>query len=281
MKLRIVGLVLFIGAYIASIVLYVYSGMGRTQHIVEGQPEADGTKVVIDVEDVQSNAGVLVVNLTVSPGPAMLDPVTHSLNENLSIVVTSAITPVRRDWSKGTLPGTVAVGLNITGDSTDWPFDDYISGSIEVELFRGTAQEPHLASVTFIDSLPGWLVDVPVAATRDSVAPYRVHLQRAPSTLAFAFVIIGVLIALAGLSLFVADQTARDLRRFQPAMAAWFAAMLFAVVPLRNALPDAPPFGAWIDITIVLWVIVVLVISMVVYISCWWRQLKPDEPTSS
>jgi hypothetical protein len=55
--------------------------------------------------------------------------------------------------------------------------------------------------------------------------------------------------------------------------------MLFAVMPLRHALPDSPPFGCWIDVTIVLWVIVVLVISMMLYISCWWRHLRPDKPT--
>ena len=59
-------------------------------------------------------------------------------------------------------------------------------------------------------------------------------------------------------------------------MTTWYAAMLFAVMPLRNALPDSPPFGAWIDVTVVLWVIVALVISMALYISCWWRHLKPE-----
>jgi hypothetical protein len=48
------------------------------------------------------------------------------------------------------------------------------------------------------------------------------------------------------------------------------------VVPLRNALPNAPPFGSWIDLRVVLWVIVVLVLSMMMYITCWWRHLAPD-----
>jgi len=65
-------------------------------------------------------------------------------------------------------------------------------------------------------------------------------------------------------------------------MTTWYAAMLFAVVPLRNALPGSPPFGGWIDITLVLWVLVVLVISMLLYIACWWRHLRPDadKPTN-
>nr|BBX78673.1 hypothetical protein MFLOJ_24600 [Mycobacterium florentinum] len=93
--------------------------------------------------------------------------------------------------------------------------------------------------------------------------------------MAFGVVIVGVYLSLAGLGLFVAVQTVRNRRKFQPPMTTWYAAMLFAVMPLRTALPDSPPFGSWIDVTIVLWVIVVLVISMVLYISCWWRHLRP------
>jgi hypothetical protein len=59
-------------------------------------------------------------------------------------------------------------------------------------------------------------------------------------------------------------------------MTTWYAAMLFAVVPLRNALPGVPSFGAWIDVTVVLWVIVALVLAMLIYIACWWRHLRPD-----
>jgi cytochrome b subunit of formate dehydrogenase len=102
-------------------------------------------------------------------------------------------------------------------------------------------------------------------------------LRRSPRTAAFAVVILGVLITLAGLALFVAVQTPRNRRRFQPPMTACYTAMLFAVMPLRGALPDSPPFGSWIDVTVVLWVIVVLVISMTLYIVCWWRHLRPDK----
>ncbi|WP_152411456.1 DUF4436 family protein, partial [Mycobacterium tuberculosis] len=36
------------------------------------------------------------------------------------------------------------------------------------------------------------------------------------------------------------------------------------------------PIGFWIDVTVVLWVVVALVTSMVLYILCWWWHLKPD-----
>jgi hypothetical protein len=55
--------------------------------------------------------------------------------------------------------------------------------------------------------------------------------------------------------------------------------MLFAVVPLRNALPGSPVFGSWIDLTIVLWVLVALVVSMLIYIAAWWRSTSKTPKT--
>lgn len=172
------------------------------------------------------------------------------------------------------LPGLVAVPLTIAGQIERWPFDEYHSGPIEVEIFYGpdTERAPEHVPVAFVDHLAGW--DVTSTRSRPD-GPYRLHVGRSISTAAFAFVILGVLITIATLALIVAVQTARNKRPFQPPMTTWYAAMLFAIVPLRNALPGSPPFGSWVDITVVIWVLVALAISMILYITAWWRHLKP------
>jgi hypothetical protein len=276
MRLGIVGLVVFVGAYVASIALYVNSGMGHPHQLTESQSSGDGTTMTIDIYDIELNNSVLRANLTVSPGLALLDPLTHKLKEDLSVAVTSALTPSKRSWSKGSLPEIAPVSLTLAGDLADWPFDRYRTGPITVELISGAAQVPQRATVKFVDRLLGWKVDVPVAGDADMPGPYRVQLHRSQGTAAFAVVILGVLLVLAGLALFVAVQTLRGRREFQPPMTTWYAAMLFAVMPLRSALPDSPPFGSWIDITVVLWVIAILAISMTLYITCWWRHLRPE-----
>jgi hypothetical protein len=275
MKLGIAGLLLFIGAFFASTLLYGSAGTGP-HSLSQGGPMSDGTTVTLDLQDVQSSNTVLVTNLAISPGPALLDPVTHGLKEDLSVIVTSTVSPTKRTWNRDMLPGTFPVPLTLAGNVADWPFDRYVSGPITVELFRGPGQVPERAKVTFVDRLAGWKIDVPEPEKADGLAPYQVKLQRSAGTVAFAVVIVGVLVALAGMGLYVAIQTARDKRKFQPPMTTWYAALLFAVVPLRNALPNAPPFGSWIDLRVVLWVIVVLVLSMLIYITCWWRHLAPD-----
>jgi hypothetical protein len=276
MRFGVVGVLAIIAAYVASIVLYAITGPGRAQQVAETPLAGDGTTVTIDIGNLQSNNSVLHANVTVAPGPALLDPLTHKLNEDLSVAVTSVVMLSKRTWSKGALPEVVPVSLPLAGNVADWPFDDYRAGPVAVELFAGDAQVPKRATVTVVDHLVGWKVNLTAVSTADLSGPYGVDLRRTLNIAAFAVVILGVLIALAGLGLFVAVQTVRDRRQFQPAMTTWYAAMLFAVMPLRNALPDSPPFGSWIDVTVVLWVIVVLVISMTLYISCWWRHLRPD-----
>ncbi|OBH01433.1 MULTISPECIES: DUF4436 domain-containing protein [unclassified Mycobacterium] len=270
MRYGIIALIVgVVGAYVASVALYASSGGHHHPEIPAGGERSTATLVI---EDVQSNYSVLMANLTISPGSALLDPQTQHLNEDLSLRVRSVATPTRRSWTKGMLPGVFPVPLTIAGEIENWPFDHYGSGPVEIELMHGPGNVPERIPVTFVNHLSGWRVSV------DGAGPYRVSLHRSLSAAAFGIVICGVLIAIAGLGLFVAVQTVRNRRKFQPPMTTWYAAMLFAVVPLRNALPGSPPFGGWIDVTLVLWVLVVLVISMLLYILCWWRHLRPEVP---
>lgn len=276
-RIAAVGLVvLVVGTYFALVHLYADTVEGVAAANLDDNPDvvAEST-ATLTVEEMQSNYGAVVANLAVAPGSAFLDPVTHRLREDLVLRVRSAAQPTRREYSKGMLPGVFPVPLTLSGHVERWPFDRYHSGPIEVQLFRGsdTANPPELVRVTFIDHLSGFKVYASKAAGQDV---YRLTVQRAQSTAVFGVVICGVLIAIAALGLVVAIQTLRNRRKFQPPMTTWYAAMLFAVVPLRNALPGSPPFGAWIDVTVVLWVIVALVLAMLLYIVCWWRHLSSD-----
>ncbi|WP_406817676.1 DUF4436 domain-containing protein [Mycobacterium sp. M23085] len=260
---------------ITSIALYIDGVV--THRVSSAGPQAgSGTTVTLDVEGIRSDYSALEGYLAVSPGPALVDPATEGLRQDLTVEVTSAATPVKRTWSKGMLPGVFPVPLTLVRDVAGWPFDRYYAGPITVELFVGGAQTPERAHVAIVDRLPGWHVHATGPTDGRPRAPYHVEIERSASTMVFAVVVLCILVAIAGAAVFVAVQTLRDRRKFQSPMMTWYAAMLFAVVPLRNALPGSPAFGSWIDMTIVLWVLVALVVSMLLYIACWWRHLRPD-----
>ena len=128
------------------------------------------------------------------------------------------------------------------------------------DLFRGW----NLSSETVAPS--------PQAKGADSDA-VQITMSRALGPLAFDLGI--VLVLLTPLSARNVHRPAGDHRAqaIQIAFATWYAAMLFAVVPLRNILPGVPPPGAWIDVALVLWVIIALVTAMVMVTVSWYRQV--------
>jgi Domain of unknown function (DUF4436) len=269
-KLGVIALLVVACAMITTVVLYV-DGAASQRVPAHGAPTTGGTTVTLDVVSISNNYSELVGDLIIRPGPALVDPATDGLKHDLTVAVTSVTTPVRRTYSKGMLPGVFPVPLTLARDVERWPFDSYYTGPITVTLFTGAAQTPERVNVTFVDRLAGWKVHVARVNDANPLAPYEVQLQRSPSTMVFALTILCIFVAIAAVGLFVAIQTTRDPRRFQSPMTTWYAAMLFAVVPLRNALPGSPAFGSWIDLTIVLWVLVALVVSMLLYIAAWWR----------
>src|SRR5271155_208289 len=269
-RLAVIALVLVACAMATSVVLYV-DGAASQSIPAHGAPTSGGTTVTLDVVSISNTYNELVGDLIIKPGPALLDPATDALKQDLTVAVTSVTTPVRRTYSKGMLPGVFPVPLTLARDVERWPFDSYYTGPITVTLFTGAAQVAERVNVTFVDRLAGWKVQVARVNNAHPLAPYELQLQRSPSTMVFAIVILLIFVAIAAVGLFVAIQTTRDPSRFQSPMTTWYAAMLFAVVPLRNALPGSPAFGSWIDLTIVLWVLVALVVSMLLYIGAWWR----------
>ena len=270
-RLGVVALVGLVAcAMVTSVVLYI-NGAASHRIPAHGVATSGGTTVTLDAVSISNNYRELVGDLIIKPGPTLVDPATDSLKQDLTVAVTSATTPVRRTYSRGMLPGVFPVPLALARDVERWPFDRYDTGPITVELFTGPEQMPERANLTFVDGVTGWKVHVARVNNANASSPYKVQLQRSPSTMLFAIVILCIFVAIATVGLFVAIQTIRDPRRFQAPMTTWYAAMLFAVVPLRNALPGSPAFGSWIDLTIVLWVMVALVISMLLYIAAWVR----------
>jgi hypothetical protein len=256
---------------VASVAVLYFDSAASQRIPAHGTPTSGGTTVTLNVVSISNNLQRARRRPHHQARTWLVDPATDGLKQDLTVAVTSATTPVRRTYSKGMLPGVFPVPLTLARDVERWPFDSYYTGPITVTLFTGPAQLPERANVTFVDRLTGWKVQVARVNNANPSSPYEVQLQRSASTMIFAIVILCIFVAIAAVGLFVAIQTARDPRRFQSPMTTWYAAMLFAVVPLRNALPGSPAFGSWIDLTIVLWVLVALVVSMLLYIAAWVR----------
>jgi Domain of unknown function (DUF4436) len=277
--------VIAMGILVAFMVVYTLSLFGV--HLLSKSagplkpPDLNATNdtvVLVRLEKLDTVANRLSVKVLVIPEDSMFD-------KRLDVLKTD--TAVRMDppndlgdlqYPAGKSPAQVATTIEAHGDPNNWPFDSYSTDTLSAEVLvgQGDARQYIPARVEVTGALDGWDVSVKHVgeASQESERPDNViiTLRRAKGPLIFDLGICLVLFALPTLAFAVAIQIALGRRKFVPPFVTWFAAMLFAVIPIRNFLPGSPPPGAWIDQALVIWVLMALVGAMGLYMVTWYRQ---------
>jgi Domain of unknown function (DUF4436) len=246
------------------------------------QGGGDATIVQLRLEELKTTANRLTVNVLVYPGISSYDNRFDVLATDVAVRLYPTSDLGDLHYPKGKAPAQLTTTVEAHGDPGNWPFDSYSTEPISADAFVGSGDKIKKvpARVEVTGELDGW--DVSVHRVHDPAAlPTQrgsdngnvvITLKRAKGPLIFDLGICLVLIALPTLALLVAVPMALGKRKFLPPFATWYAANLFAIVPLRNILPGAPPPGSWIDQAIVQWVLIALVTAMSLYIFAWVRQ---------
>jgi hypothetical protein len=277
-------LVLDVSIIVGVAVVYVLSLLGY--HWLASAPgplpdpdvsTTDNTVALVRLEKLDTIAKRLDVKVEVLPDDSMVDHRLNVLTTDTSVRFLPHNDLGDLQYPAGKSPARVTTTLEAHGDPGDWPFDAYRTDTIQADVLVGTNDNRQYkpARVEVTGELEGWDISVRRVG-RDSSDAGRpdnvvVTVKRAKGPLVFDLGICLVLITLPTLALFVAIQMLTGRRQFLPPFSTWYAAMLFAVVPLRNILPGAPPAGSWIDQAVVIWVLIALATALVLYIAAWYR----------
>jgi len=282
-RIPIVVIVLtgFVIAYVLSLigVHLLQKSEGPLPPLDLSQAGPDETVVQISLEELKATTNRLTVNVLIYPGESLYDKRFDELNTDISVRLYPPNDLGDLSYPKGKAPAQVTTTIKAHGNPGTWPFDSYRTEPLSADVFVGTGAErkriPALVEVT--GAMDGW--DATVQRNTDSsetgnhnTSNVVVTLHRAKGPLIFDLGIILVLISLPTLALLVAIPMALGRRKFVPPFATWYAANLFAIVPLRNILPGAPPPGSLIDQALVQWVLLALATAMALYVFSWVRQ---------
>ncbi len=238
----------------------------------------DDTVVLVRLEELKTVANRLAVKVLVKPQESMWDSRLDVLNTDTAVRMDPANDLGDLVYPAGKSPAQVATTVEAHGDSNNWPFDTYTTDTLSADVLVGTgdAREYKPARVEVTGALQGWDVSVKrvgeASQESDRADSVIITLRRAKGPLIFDIGICLVLFSLPALAFAVAIQIALGKRKFVPPFVTWFAAMLFAVIPIRNFLPGSPPPGAWIDEALVIWVLIALVGAMGLYMLTWYRR---------
>lgn len=246
------------------------------------QGGGDATIVQLRLEELKPVANRLSVNVLVYPGVAQYDNRFDVLANDVAVRLYPTSDLGDLHYPKGKAPAQLSTTVEAHGDPGNWPFDSYRTEPISADAFVGSGDNLKKvpARVEVTGALDGWQITVDRVRDPAALPTQRgsdngdvvITLKRAKGPLIFDLGICLVLISLPTLALLVAIPMAMGRRKFLPPFATWYAANLFAIVPLRNILPGAPPPGSWIDQAIVQWVLIALVTAMTLYIIAWVRQ---------
>jgi hypothetical protein len=201
-----------------------------------------------------------------------------TLTEDVTLVVNDANGQGARTLVQGQPPGTVTVTLPLTDSrATRYPVDRYRS-TIVVAASRGDEPIPLRFSLRSND--PGFAVDVAGDGSTPEAAAMEVRVTRRGTVIGWAgfFVLVCWLLAIAAASL---GWTTVVHGIASPAWAWGFLiGVLFALPPLRNALPGAPPSGSLVDLAAFYWAVGIVALTLVAMVGSWNIRVRraPDEP---
>jgi hypothetical protein len=243
------------------------------------QAGPDDTIVQIRLQELKPTTNRLAVNVLIYPGESLYDKRFDELNTDIAVRLYPPNDLGDLQFPKGKAPAQVNTTIEAHGNPGSWPFDSYRTEPQSADVFVGTGAErkriPAVVQVT--GSMDGWDAEVQRNTDKSETGSHNTSsvvltLQRAKGPLIFDLGIILVLVSLPTLALLVAIPMAMGRRKFVPPFATWYAANLFAIVPLRNILPGAPPPGSMIDQALVQWVLLALATAMALYVYSWVRQ---------
>ena len=166
----------------------------------------------------------------------------------------------------------------IFGPVTDYPFDRYDS-RFEVHVVGADDKElPVALTVLNTDAF----FDVGTANGESDTGGTVVDLsiRRSPSTLVFAISIMVLMLGLAAAAATAAYYVLNGKRGLVFPACSLMAAMLFALIPLRNAVPGNPPIGSIIDFGSFFIAEAVIAISLISCIMLGYRQQSKIDAVS-
>ncbi len=278
-KAAIVTVLVVILVYLAT--LFGYWWLSGSAKELEAANEGNGSETIVLITlqalrtvDYKADAKVLVV-----PADSLVDSKLDVLKEDISVRLHPWNSLGDLKFPAGAAPAEVTTTIDVNGDVNTWPFDSYKTEGISADLLIGEGEDRKIvpAKVQIAGALQGWDLSseevAPAPAAKGDGDATQVTFSRALGPLAFDLGIVVVLLTLPTIAIFTSVLVITRRKQFQMPFATWYAAMLFAIVPLRNILPGAPPPGAWIDVSLVLWVIVALVAAMVMVVISWYKQV--------
>lgn len=280
-------------------------------------PPADGALVVGTITRVDAVSGEMAVRLLVLPQSDLLEngvlaaPLELRMNDargSTSVTFAAGEVPGPVDVLLALSGGSIsrypfdsydtslalvltrhadAAGEELDGDDASDPPSDDVAPSTDDVADEATADEAtagEAASIPIVVDLVTTVTDFEIVATPEatsgdptSFTVIPLTAGRSTTTTVYAMGIMALMWGLAVTGVFMA--WAVVIWRVETPMwvYGYFVGVLFALPPLREALPGRPPPGTLVDYAAFYWSIGIIGVTLLLMMSLWIRRSRPEE----
>lgn len=229
----------------------------------------------------------LVLEANTAPRPEEEDPLFDDgmLLEDVVLVVNDAQGQGSRVLPAGQPMGTVTVTVPLAESrATRYPVDRY-RAVVLVLARRAGPQGPAIPlRLSLRTSDPGFTSEVIADRSTETAGVVELRVSRRATVIGWAafFIVVCWMLAIASASL---GWTTVVHGIASPGWAMGFlVGVLFALPPLRNALPGSPPSGSLVDLAAFYWAVGVVALTLVAMMGSWNLRVRrapaePDSPT--
>ncbi len=165
----------------------------------------------------------------------------------------------------------------LAGIPTDYPFDRY-SASLAFHVMGGPDGSTELPLVVNLMSTdPFFAVTPSIDSDQTGGVDVQLSLRRSTPTLVYATFVMVLMLGLAIAAATAAYYALKQRKGLLFPACSMMAGMLFALIPLRNAVPGSPPIGSIIDFGSFFIAAITIAVSLITCVAIGYRvQLVKD-----
>ncbi|MBB3600738.1 hypothetical protein FHT40_000371 [Mycolicibacterium sp. BK556] len=262
-----------------SVTGYITSRNDTDQESYFGDPDTpDRVNVTAWITRVDSATQSLSVTIVdVSPNGKLADPEGNFAQD--ATLTTAAIGNWKADIKAGDAAPDIEQKVGVDGAVTDYPFDRY-TGRFEVHVFNAEGNNVPVA-LTVVNTDPFFRLNTSSGSTQNGGVVVNLGLHRSMPTLIFAVFVMVLMLGLAIGAVVAAYYVLHWRHGLIFPACSMMAAILFALIPLRNAVPGSPPIGSIIDFGSFFIAEAVISISLISGIVIGFRHQRTKERAAS
>jgi hypothetical protein len=274
----VVVLVVFAALFVCMLLMY----QSESQAVVT-ELKQDSAQVTISVRtySVDPVKGETAMRLQFDPNDGLLTD--GVLSKDTILDFNSATGKTTLTFKKGERMSPQDITLDTYGNVGAYPFDTHeavpyfmLYSSEKADGSDTQEYTPIPFTIDYSSTAPGYRIDASEQEGKEpGYVPMDLMISRSASATVFAIFIMALELLLAFSAAVVLYVWLRG-RKIEVSMFGWMGALLFALVPLRNAMPAVPPIGVLSDFISFFWAEIIVAVSLAIGVLTWFKRGSVD-----